>query len=185
VNHFIYHGTPYKYNNGEFPKEGWNTWSSPFLPMVGFSSGINESDPFWNDIKSVNQYLTRCQYALRAGKPQHDVLIYFPFVNFSEDQIEANPEEIMVAGYLEGVEPKLNGATTTRKTLIQEWYKNFWKTVNELEAKGITWEFVTTMLYKQPNLNKENGLSTAINTKYWLCRICHISTSKRQNILSH
>jgi hypothetical protein len=103
VNHFIYHGTPYKYNNGEFPKEGWNTWSSPFLPMVGFSSGINESDPFWNDIKSVNQYLTRCQYALRAGKPQHDVLIYFPFVNFSEDQIEVNPEETLIGGYLKGL----------------------------------------------------------------------------------
>jgi hypothetical protein len=91
----------------------------------------------------------------------------------------------MVAGYLEGVEPKLNGATTTRKTLIQEWYKNFWKTVNELEAKGITWEFVNDNALQTAKFEQGNGLSMAINTKYWLCRICHISTSKRHNILSH
>lgn len=172
VNHFIYHGTPYKYNNGEFPKEGWNTWSSPFLPMVGFSSSINESDPFWNDIKSVNQYLTRCQYALRAGKPQYDVLIYFPFVNFSEDQIEVNPEETLIGGYFEGVEPKLGSATPIRKTVIYEWYKNFWKTVNELEAKGITWEFVNDNALQTAKF--EQGKWTINGNQYQVLALSHL-----------
>ncbi|MBL7816478.1 MAG: hypothetical protein JNL70_15775 [Saprospiraceae bacterium] len=161
VNHFIYHGTPYKYNPGEFPKEGWNPWSSPFLPMINFSSGINETDPFWEDIKTVNAYLTRAQYAMRAGKPQYDVLIYFPFNNFLEDQIAVNPEENMLNGYLKGVEPSLNNMTPQRKTVISEWYKNLWKTVNELESKGISWEFVNdAMLQKakwENNLIQING----------------------------
>jgi hypothetical protein len=158
INQLIYHGTPYKYNNGEFGKEGWNTWSSPFVPYINFSTGMNESDPFWKDLKEVNQYLARCQYALRAGKPQTDVLIYMPFNNFSENQIGLNPEETLYRGYFKGVEPDINGIGVFKpsQTPINSWYNSLWKTVNELEAKGITWEFVNDeYLQKADLLNGE------------------------------
>ena len=144
VNQLIYHGTPYKYNNGEYGKEGWNTWSGPYQPFVNFSNGMNESDPFWKDIKQVNQYLTRCQYALRAGKPKTDVLIYMPFVDFTEDQMSLNPEEILYRGYFKGVEPDIKGQGVFEAphTAINIWYSKLWKIVNELESRGITWEFV-------------------------------------------
>lgn len=144
INQLIYHGTPYKYNNGEYGKEGWNTWSTSFVPYINFSTGMNESDPFWKDIKEVNQYLARCQYALRAGKPKTDVLIYMPFNNFSEDQIGLNPEETMFRGYFKDVEPDIKGFGVFKpsQTPINTWYNKLWKIVNELEAKGITWEFV-------------------------------------------
>ncbi len=144
INQIIYHGSPYKYNNGEYGKEGWNTWSNSFVPYLNFSSGMNESDPFWKDIKEVNKYLARCQYALRAGKPQTDVLIYMPFNNFSEDQIGLNPEETLFKGYFKGVEPDIKGFGTyqSKQVLIKNWYNELWKTINELESKGITWEFV-------------------------------------------
>lgn len=154
INQLIYHGSPYKYNNGEFGKEGWNTWSSPFVPYINFSTGMNESDPFWKDLKEVNQYLARCQYALRAGKPQTDVLIYMPFNNFSEDQIGLNPEEIMFRGYFKGVEPDIKGFGVFKpsETPINSWYNSLWKTVNELEAKGITWEFVNDEYLQKADL---------------------------------
>ncbi|MEZ4905050.1 MAG: glycosyl hydrolase, partial [Spirosomataceae bacterium] len=144
INQLIYHGTPYKYNKGEYGKEGWNTWSSPFLPFVNFSTGMNESDPFWKDIKAINQYLARCQYALRSGKPKTDVLIYMPFIDFTENQIAMNPEEILYRGYFKEVEPDIQGFGVFKApdTPINRWYKALWKTVNELEAKGISWEFV-------------------------------------------
>ncbi|WPV01965.1 glycosyl hydrolase [Mucilaginibacter sp. cycad4] len=144
INQLIYHGSPYKYNNGEFGKEGWNTFSSPYMPFVNFSNGMNESDNFWKDIKAVNQYLTRCQYALRSGRPKTDVLIYMPFVDLTEDQIPVNPEEILNKGYFKGVEPDIKGfgIYDGPKSLINVWYTKLWKTVNELEAKGISWEFV-------------------------------------------
>lgn len=154
INQLIYHGSPYKYNKGEFGKEGWNTWSSPFVPFINFSTGMNESDPFWKDLKKVNQYLARCQYALRAGKPQTDVLIYMPFNNFSEDQIGLNPEETMFRGYFEGVEPDIQGFGVIKPsaTAVNTWYNKLWKTVNELEAKGITWEFVNDEYLEKANL---------------------------------
>ncbi|KQB42861.1 Glycoside hydrolase family 2 protein [Flavobacterium daejeonense] len=143
INQLIYHGTPYKYNNGEFGKEGWNTWSTPYLPQLNFSTGMNESDPFWRDIKDVNEYLSRCQYALRSGKPLTDVLIYMPFNNFAENQIGLNPEETMIKGYFKGVEPEINEYSFKTTNLeIKTWFDKLWKTINRLEEKGITWEFV-------------------------------------------
>ncbi|MHA4741922.1 glycosyl hydrolase [Dyadobacter sp. MSC1_007] len=143
INQLIYHGTPYKYNPGEYGPEGWNTWSSPFLPFINFSTGMNESDPFWKDIKDINAYLARCQYALRAGKPKTDVLIYMPFIDFTEDQIDLNPEEILERGYLKDIEPDIKGfgVFKPQETRINQWYKKLWPIVNELEKKGITWEF--------------------------------------------
>ena len=154
INQLIYHGTPYKYNNGEFGAEGWNTWSSPYTRFINFSSGMNESDPFWKDIKTVNQYITRSQYALRSGKPKTDVLIYTPFINFTEDQIALNPEEILYRGYFKGVEPNITGSGVFEapKSKINEWYTKLWKIVNELESKGITWEFVNDESLKKAGL---------------------------------
>ncbi|MVT07903.1 hypothetical protein GO493_06495 [Chitinophaga sp. ysch24] len=164
INQLIYHGTPYRYNNGEYGKEGWNTWSSPYLPFINFSTGMNESDPFFNDIKTVNEYLARCQYALRAGKPETDVLIYVPFIDFTEDQIAINPEEILNRGYIEGIEPDMKGfgIFTAPPTPINTWYKQLWKTVNELEAKGISWEFVNDDALQQATFS-ENRLRIAGN----------------------
>ncbi len=144
VNQLIYHGTPYKYSNDEYGREGWNTWSSPFNSFINFSTGMNESDPFWKDIKAVNQYLTRSQYALRSGKPKTDVLIYMPFNNFTEDQLAVNPAEILYRGYFEGVEPNITGfgVFEAPATAINTWYKKLWPLVNNLEANGISWEFV-------------------------------------------
>lgn len=144
INQLIYHGTPYKYNNGEYGWEGWNTWSSPYTPTVNFSTGMNESDPFWKDIKSVNQYLTRVQYALRSGRPKTEVLIYMPFIDFTEDQLAVNPEEILYRGYFEGVEPDITGSGVFEAppTRINTWYKKLWPIVNELESRGVSWEFV-------------------------------------------
>ncbi len=162
VNQLIYHGTPYKYNNGEYGSEGWNTWSSPFTPYINFSTGMNESYPFWKDTKSVNQYLARCQYALRSGKPKTDVLIYFPFVDLTEDQVVHNPEEILNLGYFKGVEPEIKGSGVFEapKSLISDYYKALWKTVNFLEAHSITWEFVNDESLQQADFkNKDMTIS--------------------------
>lgn len=166
INQFIYHGTPYKYNNGEYGKEGWNTWSSPYVPFVNFSTGMNESDPFWKDIKAVNQYLTRCQYAMRAGKPTHDVLIYVPFVDFTEDQIANNPEEIMPKGHFKDIEVDIQGfgVFAAPDTPLHRWYKSIWKTINELESKGISWEFVNDDALQKASL--ENGKLTISGNQY-------------------
>lgn len=189
INQFIYHGTPYKYNPGEFGKEGWNPWSSPYQPFTNFSTGMNESDPFWKDIKTVNRYLTRCQYALRSGKPKTDVLIYVPFIDFTEDQLAVNPEEILYRGYFEGVEPDIKGfgVFNAPNTAINVWYKKLWPIVNELESKGITWEFVNDGMLQQSKFN--NGKLDINGNQYQALILSNLpyinlATAKYVNVLS-
>ncbi len=150
VNQIIYHGTPYKYQTGEYGSEGYNPFSSATMPFINFSSNINESSPFWGDVKAINQYITRVQYALRSGKPHSDVLIYFPFVDLADAQVVNNPQEIMPSGYFKGIEPESSApASNNDKGVISEWYRQLWPVVNKLEALGITWEFVNDASLQQ------------------------------------
>ncbi|MGV3764983.1 MAG: glycosyl hydrolase [Chitinophagaceae bacterium] len=68
VNHIFYHGTNYSPQNDPWP--GWL-----FYAAVHF----HPNNPFWKDFAWLNQYVTRCQSFLQAGKPSNDVLLYFPF----------------------------------------------------------------------------------------------------------
>ena len=193
INQLIYHGTPYKYNNGDYGNEGWNTWSSPFSPSSNYSTGMNESDPFWKDIKEMNQYLSRCQYALRAGKPKTEVLIYMPFIDFTSNQIAPNPTEILFGGYFEGVEPDITDpeVSVAPKTLINEWYSRLSKIVNELEAKGISWEFVNDESLQKAKLssgkiniegNEYQALILANLPYINLATVKHISTLSKRGL---
>jgi hypothetical protein len=68
VNHVVYHGTSYTPPGEPFP--GW-----PFYASVHF-------DPYntwWGDFAALNQYVTRVQSFLQSGRPDNDVLLYFPF----------------------------------------------------------------------------------------------------------
>lgn len=68
VNHIFYHGTNYSPQNEPFP--GWL-----FYAAVHFTP----ANPFWKDFGTLNAYAARCQSFLQAGKPDNDVLLYFPF----------------------------------------------------------------------------------------------------------
>ncbi|HEX6848290.1 MAG TPA: glycosyl hydrolase [Chitinophagaceae bacterium] len=68
VNHIFYHGTNYSPRN-----EPWPGWL--FYAAVHFTP----ANPFWKDFGTLNAYAARCQSFLQAGKPDNDVLLYFPF----------------------------------------------------------------------------------------------------------
>ena len=67
VNHIVYHGTPYSP-----PDEQWPGWL--FYAAVHFGP----TNPLWNDFPALNHYVTRCQSFLQTGKPDNDLLLYFP-----------------------------------------------------------------------------------------------------------
>ncbi|MCS3732324.1 glycosyl hydrolase [Mucilaginibacter dorajii] len=169
VNQIIYHGSPYKYQTGEFGKEGWNTFSSPFKPGNNFSSNFNESSPFWKDIKTINKYITRSQYLLQAGRPHADVLIYFPFIDFYPEQVSANPKEILVSGRFKGVEPEGSPGFPSAKESgkidqTKQWFTDLWPLINKLEAAGITWDFVNDDALQKATL--QQGEIVINNNKY-------------------
>ncbi len=70
VNHIFYHGTEYS------PKEAkWPGWL--FYAAVHFQP----TNPQWKDFHVLNEYITRTQSFLQKGKPDNDVLLYYPIVD--------------------------------------------------------------------------------------------------------
>jgi hypothetical protein len=67
VNHVCYHGTPFSP-----PSEEWPGWL--FYAAVHFGP----TNSFWNDFSALNRYVARVQSFLQAGKPDNDVLLYYP-----------------------------------------------------------------------------------------------------------
>ena len=160
VNQIIYHGTAYQYFPDGYPKEGWYPFINSNLPGVNFSSNINESDPFWKYMKDINKYAQRAQYALRSGKPQADVLIYYPFLNFSEDTF--NPNEILLNGCIKEVEPPLsaeNNSSSYNRKIDTEWLDKIWPLINELNARGITWDWVNDASIQEIVVGKDKQLT--------------------------
>jgi alpha-L-rhamnosidase len=68
VNHVVYHGTAYSPPGAPWP--GWLFYAS-----VHFQP----SNPWWSDFAALNRYVTRVQSFLQSGRPDNDVLLYFPF----------------------------------------------------------------------------------------------------------
>ncbi len=74
VNHIFYHGVSYS------PKEApWPGWL--FYAAVHF----NETNPFWHDFSTLNKYIARVQSFLQQGKPDDDLLVYYPLYDSFSD----------------------------------------------------------------------------------------------------
>ena len=67
INHVFYHGTCFSPQNEPWP-------GFLFYAAVEFTP-VN---PFWNDFKGLNNYITRVQSFLQQGMADNDILLYFP-----------------------------------------------------------------------------------------------------------
>lgn len=189
VNQLIYHGTAYQYLNTDYGKDGWNPFDSPYTPFMTYSSNIKEKDNFWKHMKQVNKYVQRTQYALRAGKPKTDVLIYYPLLGVDNNLPISNPEEILISGFLKGVEPENVGASalTRKDSETLAWFNNVTTTVNLLEAAGVTWEMVNDASLQQAIL--KDGEIDIRGNKYQALLLVHepyiqLASAKRINDLT-
>lgn len=140
VNQIIWHGTPYSYFPDGYPKEGWYPFYNSALG-VNFSSMLNEQNPFWKYMSEVNAYAQRAQYVLRSGKASADVLIYYPFLKFSEGT--QNPHELLCRGYLPDVEPAVAEADKPFNSEMETtWMNSIYPLIDKLNASGVTWDWV-------------------------------------------
>ncbi len=67
VNHLFFHGIPYSPQDVPWP--GWQFYASVNMGPTG---GL------WKDLPAYNAYVTRCQSILQSGRPDNDVLLYWP-----------------------------------------------------------------------------------------------------------
>ena len=68
VNHIVYHGTAYSPPGDPWP-------GRQFYAAVEF----NSRNAWWDDFGALNQYVARAQSFLQSGRPDTDVVLYFPF----------------------------------------------------------------------------------------------------------
>ena len=67
INHLVYHGTAYSPAQAAWP--GWQFYAS---------MEWNPRSAFWRDVPAFNQYIARVQSLMQAGRPDNDVLLYWP-----------------------------------------------------------------------------------------------------------
>jgi hypothetical protein len=67
INHIVYHGTTYSPDGAPWP--GWCFYAS---------TEMNPRNAIWHDVPTLNNYVARCQSILQSGKPDNDVLLYWP-----------------------------------------------------------------------------------------------------------
>ncbi|MCB0746913.1 MAG: glycoside hydrolase family 2 protein, partial [Ignavibacteriae bacterium] len=75
VNHIVYHGTPYSPKNEQWP--GWMFYAS-----VHFAP----TNTWWEDLKTINSYVTNCQSFMQNSKPANDILLYYPIYDSWSEQ---------------------------------------------------------------------------------------------------
>jgi len=80
VNHILFHGIPYTPEDAGWP--GWLFYASTHM---GPNGGL------WKDLPAFNSYIARCQTALQSGKPDSDVLLYFPVPDLWQDGADGLP----------------------------------------------------------------------------------------------
>lgn len=153
VNQIVSNGFPYKLKTDRYGMIGWDPFISPYSGgSSNVSTHINESNPFWPDIKHVNTFITRSQYVLRSGKHQADVLIYDPSIT---SLVGPNPKETIVGGYFQGVEPKARH-TNIANPKPKKKDLGFWHVVNKLFSAGITWDYVDDESLRQAVMENHN-----------------------------
>lgn len=92
VNQLIYHGFPYALHADAWP--GWYPFApSPFLS--GFSSQINEANPVWAGISTLNTYVTRLQSLLQQGLNVVSVAVLHQDIGFGSNAGELETEHLL------------------------------------------------------------------------------------------
>jgi hypothetical protein len=71
VNHIFYHGLCYSPDEAGWP--GWHFYAS---------TEMNPRNSIWRDAPALNDYIARVQSILQSGKPDNDILLYWPVADF-------------------------------------------------------------------------------------------------------
>ncbi len=130
INHIFFHGNAYSPADAPWP--GWVFYAS---------TQANPRNPLWRDIgDGLNAYLARCQSLLQAGKPDNDVLIYWPI-----DDLWHNPDGLM-----------------NQLTVHASWLPDTpcGKLMTEFAAKGLPFDLISdAQLFQIKNEQAGRGLS--------------------------
>jgi hypothetical protein len=158
VNHVYFHGTTYSPEDIKFP--GWLFYASTnFVP----------DNSWWGHLPGLNNYITRCQSVLQAGKPDNELIIYWPIYD-----VWANPKGLDMQLAIHG---------------IDEWLRptQFYQTSMQLQKAGYSFDFISDkMIGSAGVVNGEiSTVAGAQNRKVLIvpqCKLMPLATL--QNVLN-
>lgn len=129
VNHIVYHGTCFSPEHEPWP-------GFLFYAAVEFTP----TNSFWNDFSALNNYVSHVQSFMQSGKPNNDVLLYFPiYDNYSE-----NPSNMLE--HFDGFKNKDENPT-------------FRKCAEAIQSAGSTFDYISDLQLKNIT-NAENLLQS-------------------------
>ena len=70
INHIFYHGTVFSPQDAPWP--GWLFYAS---------TQFQPNNTWWEDFGALNRYIARVQSILQRGKPDNDILLYWPLAD--------------------------------------------------------------------------------------------------------
>ncbi len=137
INHVFYHGTTYSPDDVAFP--GWQFYAS---------TNFTPSNSLWPQLNGLNDYITRCQSVLQAGKPDNELLIYWPVYD-----CWANPK---------GTDMQLSMHN------VNEWLTptEFNKTVTQLQDRGYSLDYVSDKMLTQSQVNNGDIRISPVASSY-------------------
>jgi hypothetical protein len=135
VNHISYHGTCFSPQNEPWP--GFLFYASTELTPV---------NPIWNDFRKLNDYIARTESFLQTGRPDNQVLLYFPvfdrYADFGRGMLE----------HFDAISPAFNG-------------KPFRNGVDIMMAKGYAFDYISDLQIKNTETDKGLLLTEGNNYK--------------------
>ena len=91
VNHIYYHGCCYSPEAAPWP--GWLFYAA---------TEMNPRNSIWHDVPALNACVARCQSVLQSGKPDNDILLYWPVADFwSNPSGRLQPMTVSQTGWFE------------------------------------------------------------------------------------
>ncbi len=137
INHVFFHGTTYTPKDAAWP--GWLFYASvDFTPH----------NSFWNHLPGLTSYITRVQSVLQTGKPDNEILIYWPVYDAWN-----NPKGMDLPLKVHNIDDWLHPTP-------------FYKNVVQLQRAGYCLDFVSDNLLKNASSADGMVLTSATGAPY-------------------
>ncbi len=151
INHVFYHGTTYSPDDAPWP--GWLFYAS-----VHFGP----TNSFWPHLEGLNRYITRCQSVLQSGKPDNEILVYWPVFDIWHDG-EGLEKQLTVHG-------------------IREWLH--YPGIERMAGAGYSYDFISDALLQEAGAEKGCLLTASGSMAYEVlvipaCRFMPLSSLEK------
>jgi hypothetical protein len=134
VNRITWHGTAYSPDDAPWP--GWCFYAS---------TEMNPRNAIWRDVPALNAYIARVQSVLQSGRPDNDILLYWPIHDFWHNA---------------------DGLVQPMTVHARDWFDGqpVGKVARMLQGRGFTFDYISDK--QLPNVKSEDGHIEFIGNKY-------------------